>query len=855
MIPINLKLTNFISYASMEEPLSFTSFHTACLCGPNGHGKSTLLDAITWALWGQARGVDRRGSGTDDLIHAGRNCMAVEFEFELDDQRYRVARTRELGRVGTTRLDFSIIEGDEPRSLNGETIAQTQGKIDRLLRMGFDTFTNSAFMLQGRIDSFMAKSPNERKEVLSEILGLSVYEELEERAKDKRRLLDRELATLDAAVIAIEGELARKDEYESALAEADSRAGELRVQIQALEAELSILRDNKARRDGATARLADLEARHTTALKELEQLKKQVAEAVGEREELAALTNRSLEIETGAAHLREARSREEMLVQLSAKHAEFSLSAQRLRADISAKRAKTATELEQSRKEVESLALQSSKLDELKARVLELDAEAGRLKENEDRRDTLRHTHAELAKEKGELTGRLPSIIERLEEVRENIASIEGAETCPLCRKGLEADERDALLNGLKEQDRTLLEEAQRVSSRIELIETDLNTTAEEGRALSEALNRRGEIHSQLGRVNVELAGAEEASRRLEKQSAELTEMERVLSAQEFAREEVVALKSIEKELESLGYSDEEHRKLREELKSLLKFDKEGARLEAAREREAALARALASLEESIRTKERQVTEDAVQIEGLKVELRGTDYSVEIKAKEGELTVLAQNEKGALEAAAVARSGVFRCDELAKEKRAIAAKRNGLVSLMQTYADLAVAFSKKGIPALIIENAIPEIEEETNAILKKLTGGMMSVRFVTQRGQKTGGVVETLDLVIADGELGEKKYDLFSGGEAFRINFAVRIAISKLLTRRAGARLEFLVIDEGFGTQDEEGRDRLVEAINIVASDFKKIVIITHLDELKEAFPARIEVLKKPGIGSVATVV
>jgi exonuclease SbcC len=89
-----------------------------------------------------------------------------------------------------------------------------------------------------------------------------------------------------------------------------------------------------------------------------------------------------------------------------------------------------------------------------------------------------------------------------------------------------------------------------------------------------------------------------------------------------------------------------------------------------------------------------------------------------------------------------------------------------------------------------------------------------------------------------------RDYALFSGGEAFRVNFAIRLALSRVLAQRAGARLQTLVIDEGFGSQDSEGRQRLIEAINMVRSDFEKVLVITHLEELKDAFSARIEVTK-----------
>jgi len=119
----------------------------------------------------------------------------------------------------------------------------------------------------------------------------------------------------------------------------------------------------------------------------------------------------------------------------------------------------------------------------------------------------------------------------------------------------------------------------------------------------------------------------------------------------------------------------------------------------------------------------------------------------------------------------------------------------------------------------------------------------MHVKIETQRETKKGDTVETLDINIAD-ELGTRNYEMFSGGEAFRINFAIRIALSRLLARRAGAPLPTLIIDEGFGTQDEIGIEKIKEAISSIQDDFEKILVITHIEELRDAFPSRINVTK-----------
>ncbi len=155
---------------------------------------------------------------------------------------------------------------------------------------------------------------------------------------------------------------------------------------------------------------------------------------------------------------------------------------------------------------------------------------------------------------------------------------------------------------------------------------------------------------------------------------------------------------------------------------------------------------------------------------------------------------------------------------------------------------------------MIIESIMPELQDEANALLGRMTDGRMFLTFETQRQAKTtDSTIETLDIKISDDNGVARRYELFSGGEAFRINFAVRIALSKLLARRAGAQLQTLIIDEGFGSQDEQGRERLIAAIRSIEYDFEKILVITHIQDLKDEFPSRIEVMRTAG-GSIVSV-
>ena len=193
---------------------------------------------------------------------------------------------------------------------------------------------------------------------------------------------------------------------------------------------------------------------------------------------------------------------------------------------------------------------------------------------------------------------------------------------------------------------------------------------------------------------------------------------------------------------------------------------------------------------------------------------------------------------------------------LRQRKVGCAAEREEKQQLIVQHKTLERAFGKDGVPALLIEQALPQIETKANDLLDRLSDGRMSIRFATQaeyKDKKRDDLKETLDIQISDGA-GLRDYEMFSGGERFRVDFAIRLALSEVLAQRKGARLQTLVIDEGFGSQDTQGRQRLIEAINTVRGDFAKILVITHLDELKDAFPTRIEVEKTERGSSVCVI-
>jgi exonuclease SbcC len=303
---------------------------------------------------------------------------------------------------------------------------------------------------------------------------------------------------------------------------------------------------------------------------------------------------------------------------------------------------------------------------------------------------------------------------------------------------------------------------------------------------------------------------------RIHELQAQITEVDRKRSELEVQLAERPGLEKRVGELESsLGHADEAARRVEELTDTLERRSRVLAKDQKQRE----------ELESQVEEAERR--------------LRAASLSQE------DLDQLRKEKRLADERVGGARQKLGALDAFEKQRSETLVERERLADDLGLYEDLREAFGKRGVPAMIIETAVPELERSANELLGRMTDGRMHVRIETQREIKTGEVREALDIIISD-ELGSRPYELYSGGESFRINFAIRIALSRLLARRAGAQLRTLFIDEGFGTQDARGREHLVAAINTIQDDFDRILVITHIDELKESFPARIEVNKTP---------
>ena len=158
----------------------------------------------------------------DDLVRTGADEMEVSLIFEEDGNQYKVIRKRDKRR-GQSALDLFIEDGGEFIPISGNRIDETQSKIQSLIKLDYDTYLCTAYLSQGKADMFATKKPNERKEVLAEILNLSSYDKLMSFAREERKELQSEAEIVQRELYGLETRLEDEDTVIATKEKVDSR--------------------------------------------------------------------------------------------------------------------------------------------------------------------------------------------------------------------------------------------------------------------------------------------------------------------------------------------------------------------------------------------------------------------------------------------------------------------------------------------------------------------------------------------------------------------------------------------------------------------------------------------------------
>ncbi len=843
MIPLHIRISGFLSYHDAVE-LDFTNIDLACISGHNGAGKSSLLDAITWSLFGEARGK------SSDIINLRQDVKAAEvaLTFQHEDNTYRVQRT--LPRNKNTILEFQVRTQSGWKPLTEKTTRETQTRIEQTLRLDFDTFVNASFFLQGRADQFTQQNATRRKEVLSNILGLEMWEDYKNKTAEKRKALEHAVDEIDGRIREIDAELAEEDLRKARLAELESSLNQLTTARTAHESILENIKRNAAlieEQRKMTLMLSDGLNRARSALAGLEE---RLAAKQADRDSYADLIQRAREVESAYKAWQKSRKELEEWDSIASQFREFEKDRAPLVEVIAVERAKLEEEQRSLLVEEETIRDQKSVIENLET---EIEAAESSLKAAESKvadRLQLESERNEARERQAELKAENEALKTNMNELKERIDSLKAAEgaSCPLCGQELSAEHRAETLvqleiEGKQKGDHFRANQAKAAELVKQIANYELKITK-----LGSAEKERIQYASEVSLLTERMETLQRFAREWETTGKKrLKEVEKIVATGKYAVDEQKQLAKLDKQLEKLGYDVSAHDSARDAELELRRVEEEYANLKSAREVSKQIESEIANLKSEIQNRETEIASLEGDYEVAQTNLKAAQSGApDLDEAERELFRLREAENKTRSELGGAKQRVDVLEVQRARRAAFEKDCEEFQRQIGKYRTLERAFGKDGVPALLIEQALPQIEDKANELLERLSDGQMSIRFATQieyKDKRRDDLRETLEIQISD-SAGIRNYEMYSGGEAFRVNFAIRLALSKILAQRKGARLQTLVIDEGFGSQDTQGRQRLIEAINLVRHDFAKILVITHLDELKDAFPTRIEVHK-----------
>lgn len=720
-----LSVHDFKSYQDLDLDLSSVSL--ASVVGSNGAGKSTILDAIVFALTGH------RKRDLSDFVRKGTEECRVALTFAVSGTRYRLTRTYSTRNKGKSTLELAREEGGLWVA-EGTQVRETEARVSAILGVDEATLLLTSIISQEDSGSFFRLAPAQRLEGLGRILQLdTIYEPIRAYMKEQ---------------------------------------GDLH------KGALDVARSSMERLGTAADRLSSLTFDQASADTEVRRLQTVLSEA------------QSVFDQAQASHF----EAEKRIANMDVLQRRFD--------ELGARQFKLGQQAERLDREVQALTQRTSERADLQGRL----SDKGQIEESiagfefcreydretDQRREALtsdlraeKTAATEIASRGQKLKTAIDQEQARLDAALIKIDSIERAEH-PICDRC-----------GQPIADKSLLQTLQQLGQE----------TTERSKHMSEAGIERDELRVRYEKHAVKVKDWQ----------AQLDGLPTpTFNAEAYGRAQALlrALEAIPARLAEIDALSERLVACQAERASVTQQREDPSALQELEEAEAAVFAGMdlvdVAKEAKLQLEIRQATLDGC---------RGALSTAEKAAArlEGEIAALAHVPE-ALEQA--------RAEAKAHEQH------------LADYELLKRAFSKWGVPALIVQNVLLALETQVNELLALYDGGL-ALRFESEK-ETRDGARDSLEIMVFDGA-DWRPFETFSGGERYRVASAMRLGLARLLAHRSGARVETLLVDEPEGL-DATGRAHLAMILEHMSGDFGLVLLLTHYEDLKDAMPQQIVV-------------
>jgi exonuclease SbcC len=779
-----IRLQNFRQHA--DTSLSFENGLTGII-GANGTGKSTILEAIAWALYGSTAARGTRES-IKFLRAPQRAPVRVELEFELGAHQYRVIRS-------LTNAELYLDRGAAPIANSTSGVTDV---LRRRLGMSREEFFNTYFTGQKELSVMAAMRPSEREEFLSQLLGYGRLDIAREIARDRRK-------AIVAETNGVKTGMPDPDQVQKA-------ASESRIQLA-----------------DASRQLEQTQSKATKAAAGVEKLTPQWEDAQVERDRLHRIDS-DLRVADGdqLARQRELERYERELAEIATAQTEMTT----LRAAI-APLLSVRVELEA----MDRLAREEGRRQALARQENDLGADLAAMRERRLQLETApkleKEANAELKKRRGELADAekkheaartewvrdSQEVSTKIESLKVSLADYrhqkelllkEGKTgTCPICSRPL-GDHYQEVLSHLEEQIDSQAEEEKYLRSR----STQLKKAPKD---VLEAEAKKLELAEAVAKIEKKVARIQLGLQELAKLDADLSDRE--------ARHKVVVA-----ELAAVpsGYAADRHSELKKLANDLQQLESRMSKLTGAVEREgqvraerdksaSALAEIAGRLKE-LRAARKKMAGAEERFEKVRVAYEAA-VAVQ-RTADLDLATAGARQASAATAAEVAQRAIADLERAVARLEELNIERRLHEELDRAYTDLRTDLNQQ---------LRPEISDRASQLLSELTDGRY----------EEFELDENYDIVLHEEGLPKQ---VISGGEQDLANLILRIAISEMIAERAGQPLSLLVLDEVFGSLDEYRRANVVALLRRLHERFEQVIVITHIDMERPDFEHMYEV-------------
>lgn len=782
---LSIDITNFrvIRSARLEFADSLTG-----IIGPNGAGKSSLIEAVAWSLYGNRVARSGKDEIKSTFASPDEGCE-VALGFEIGGEHYRIVR-RLVGK--TERAEVELYRGSRSESV-GST--ETLNHVTALLGLDWRGFLSSFLARQQELNALADLPPNQRREHLAGLMGIERLDKALQRVKEDSKLYQRSAEMIDRQVRDRESLAARLvqlgEQANNLTQQQDSTAGAYR-QAQAFYAAREAEYGEHQKKQSTCSRI-DTELKGARAATEhqagqIENLLKKQTELGRAAEEFDSL-QKDLAGFDGLKKQLEANDR----ARQAADH----------RTDLTAgleqtRKESTGAETELAGIEKESKSI-ATDLEKIPDRVAELHKES--LEQLEQARDEWNQTSASLKMVKAD--------IKKVEDQIKSMDRIGPEAVCDRCHRPFGND-----LPGIKEH---LQRELSELTAGRSTLETDLEKLTEKGEGLKKrtaeldaASRRHYELTLKSGTLDKRKQEIEERRLNLSRQIGQLQEQLSKLGDTTF---DPAVYRSLKQKVSQL----EQKQARSQELKGRL-AERGGVDREVGESRER-----LAKLQSEVDRLNRERAELAFDDQAFNRALAEFNAAKEKLEAAKDASVKAAS---ALEV--VLKEKELRTDELAKLDKA--AEELEEYRTNQYYAEKLVRLFGE-FRKFTIARIRPRLAQLSSDLMMEMSDGRYSL------------IELDPDYNLRLMDYGQYYgIDRYSGGEKDLASLCLRLAISLALTEAAGLDRSFVILDEVFGSQDEQRRDLIFQALAGLKGRFPQIMLVTHLEELKHKVETLVEV-------------